>query len=187
MTEQEFKKQVWRAYDTVDIEGVANHARVIAVGFPSLSVRAAVAPGVVEWFKCDQIVAHHSATGNPDDLAIIEDLHNKLMAANKRNEDLQQILNTQQERIKELKDKADGKAEPSAVLDREINRLFLSVRAQNIITKLGIKTYGELLKFGREPLLKLRNMGVTTISVFDAEMERVGLWNQWKYNQPINV
>ena len=109
MTEQEFKKQVWRAYDTVDIEGVANHARVIAVGFPSLSVRAAVAPGVVEWFKCDQITAHHSATGNPDDLAIIEDLHNKLMAANKRNEDLQQILNTQQERIKELKDKADGK------------------------------------------------------------------------------
>ena len=111
MTEQEFKKQVWRAYDTVEIEGVADHARVIAVGFPSLSVRAAVAPGVVEWFKCDQITDHHSATGNPDDLAIIEDLHNKLMAANKRNEDLQQILNTQQERIKELKDKADGKPE----------------------------------------------------------------------------
>ena len=109
MTEQEFKKQVWRAYDTVDIEGVADHARVIAVGFPSLSVRAAVAPGVVEWFKCDQIVAHYSATGEPDDLAIIDDLHNKLMATNKRNDDLQQILNNQREHIKDLNDKLQGK------------------------------------------------------------------------------
>ena len=85
MTEQEFKRQVWRAYDTVEIEGVAKNARVINVGFPSLSVRAAIAPGVTEWFKCDQIVSHKSATGEPDDLAIIADLHNKLMAANKRN------------------------------------------------------------------------------------------------------
>ena len=122
MTEQEFKKQVWRAYDTVDIEGVANHARVIAVGFPGLSVRAAIAPGVVEWFKCDQIVAHHSATGNPDDLSIIEDLHNKLMAANKRNEDLQHILNTQQERIKDLNDKLQGKPD-----SKDLKKLRTSV------------------------------------------------------------
>lgn len=122
MTEQEFKKQVWRAYDTVDIEGVANHARVIAVGFPSLSVRAAIAPGVVEWFKYDQIVTHHSATGNPDDLSIIEDLHNKLMAANKRNEDLQHILNTQQERIKELNDKLQGKPD-----SKDLNKLRTTV------------------------------------------------------------
>ena len=122
MTEQEFKKQVWRAYDTVDIEGVANHARVIAVGFPGVSVRAAIAPGVVEWFKCDQIVAHHSATGNPDDLAIIEDLHNKLMAANKRNEDLQHILNTQQERIKGLNDKLQGKPD-----SKDLRKLRTSV------------------------------------------------------------
>lgn len=122
MTEQEFKKQVWRAYDTVDIEGVANHARVIAVGFPGVSVRAAIAPGVVEWFKCDQIVAHHSATGNPDDLAIIEDLHNKLMAANKRNDDLQQILNTQQERIKNLNDKLQGKPD-----SKDLNKLRTTV------------------------------------------------------------
>ena len=122
MTEQEFKKQVWRAYDTVDIEGVANHARVIAVGFPGTSVRAAIAPGVVEWFKCEQIVAHHSATGNPDDLAIIEDLHNKLMAANKRNDDLQQILNTQQERIKNLNDKLQGKPD-----SKDLNKLRTTV------------------------------------------------------------
>lgn len=122
MTEQEFKKQVWRAYDTVDIEGVANHARVIAVGFPSLSVRAAVAPGVVEWFKCDQITAHHSATGNPDDLTIIEDLHNKLMAANKRNEDLQNIVNVQNEKIKSLDAQLAGRPN-----DKDLTKLRKSV------------------------------------------------------------
>ena len=78
-----------------------------------------------------------------------------------------------------------GKADPSAMLDHPINRMFLGVRAQNVLTRLGINTYGELLKFGREPLLKLRNMGVTTLGEFDAEFDRVGLWNQWKYNKPI--
>ena len=43
----------------------------------------------------------------------------------------------------------------------------------------------DLLKFGREQLLKLRNVGATTISELDAEFDRVGLWNQWKYNKPI--
>ena len=100
MTEQEFKKQVWRAYDTVEIEGVTNkQARVIAVAFPSMSVRAAIAPGVVEWFKCEQIISHKSATGQPDDMAIIEDLHNKLMAANQRNENLQLIKNQLEEKL----------------------------------------------------------------------------------------
>jgi hypothetical protein len=32
---------------------------------------------------------------------------------------------------------------------------------------------------------KLRNVGATTISELDAEFDRVGLWNQWKYNKPI--
>lgn len=79
----------------------------------------------------------------------------------------------------------DGKADRAAMLDVEINRLFLGVRAQNLLTKTGCKTYGDALKFGREPMSKLRNVGVTTISELDAEFDRVGLWNQWKYNQPI--
>ena len=122
MTEQEFKKQVWRAYDTVDIDGVADHARVIAVGFPSLSVRAAVAPGVVEWFKCDQIVAHHSATGSPDDLAIIEDLQNKWLASDKRNSDLQNIVNIQNDKIKDLNAQLAGRPN-----DKDLTKLRKSV------------------------------------------------------------
>lgn len=79
----------------------------------------------------------------------------------------------------------DGRPELSAVADMPINRMFLGVRAQNILTKTGCKTYGDALKFGREPMSKLRNVGATTISELDAEFDRVGLWNQWKYNKPI--
>ena len=69
--------------------------------------------------------------------------------------------------------------------DIPINSMFLGVRAQNILMRTGCKTYGDALKFGRETMSKLRNVGVTTISELDAEFDRVGLWNQWKYNKPI--
>ena len=79
----------------------------------------------------------------------------------------------------------DGKADHAAMLDVEINRLYLTTRAQNILMKTKCKTYGDAIKFGREPMSKLRNVGATTISELDAEFDRVGLWNQWKYNKPI--
>ena len=79
----------------------------------------------------------------------------------------------------------DGMPELSAVADMPINRMFLGVRAQNILMKTGCKTYGDALKYGRENISKLRNVGATTISELDAEFDRVGLWNQWKFNKPI--
>ena len=77
--------------------------------------------------------------------------------------------------------------DPTSHMDEPINVMFLGVRAQNILTKIGCKTYGDLLKFGREKLLKVRNVGATTLCEFDAEFDRIGLWNQWKYNKPINA
>ena len=79
----------------------------------------------------------------------------------------------------------DGKPDRAAMLDVEINRLYLTTRAQNILMKTGCKTYGDAIKLGREAISKLRNVGATTISELDAEFDRVGLWNQWKYNKPI--
>ena len=79
----------------------------------------------------------------------------------------------------------DGKPDRAAMLDVEINRLYLTTRAQNILMKTKCRTYGDAIKFGREPMSKLRNVGATTISELDAEFDRVGLWNQWRYNKPI--
>lgn len=75
---------------------------------------------------------------------------------------------------------ADAKEDPDAAQDSEINRMRLSVRAQNVLTRMGIRTYRDLIKFGREPLLKVRNVGKTTIFEFDDEMDRAGLGRFWR-------
>ena len=71
------------------------------------------------------------------------------------------------------------------VLDRDVNLLFLTTRAQNLLMRSGCRTYRQILEFGREPMLKLRNVGITTINELDAEMDRVGLYDYWKYNKHI--
>ena len=81
--------------------------------------------------------------------------------------------------------KSDNKIAKEEVLDQPISRLSLSVRAQNVLTLQGLNTYRELLEFGRDKMLKLRNMGVTTVAIFDAEMNRVGLYDYWKENKPV--
>ena len=80
-----------------------------------------------------------------------------------------------------------GQEDPTSHMDEHIEMTFIGVRAQNVLTRIGCKTYGELLKFGRDKLIRTRNVGKTTILEFDTEMDRVGLWNQWKYNKPINA
>ena len=72
-----------------------------------------------------------------------------------------------------------------AILDMEINRLFLSSRALNILYGLSCKTYRDVLAYGREALKNRRNVGIATIGEIDAEMERVGLLQYWKYNKQI--
>lgn len=72
-----------------------------------------------------------------------------------------------------------------AILDTEINRMFLSSRALNILYGIGCKTYRDVLAYGREALKNRRNVGIATIGETDAEMERVGLLHYWKYKKPI--
>jgi len=104
MTEQEFLRQVWRPYDTVTIDGMTG--RVTSVCFSTRSVKASLSKDVHDWFKYDLIDEHQSIKGLPDDDAIIEDLHNKLMAANKRIEEQQAIIEKQNEKL--AKDPMDG-------------------------------------------------------------------------------
>ena len=106
MTEQEFMRQVWRPYDSVEVDG-GMKGRVTSVCFPTRSVKVSINKEVHEWFKCEMIVAHSSAAGQTDDVAIIEDLHNKLMASNERNNNLQSIVNIQNEKIAKLQEAAN--------------------------------------------------------------------------------
>ena len=79
MTEQEFQRQVWRMYDQITTaDGVKG--KVLQVAFNTKSVRAYIS-GAPEWVKCDLIETHTTGKGgDADDAAIIEDLHNKVVA-----------------------------------------------------------------------------------------------------------
>ena len=75
MTEQEFVRQVWRAFDTVEIEGGIK-SKVLNVCFTTHSVRIRLANGVPDWVRCELIIKHTSGTAETEDAGIIEDLHN---------------------------------------------------------------------------------------------------------------
>ena len=78
MTEQEFQRQVWRAYDQITTaDGVKG--KVLNVCFTTKSVRAFIS-GAPEWVKCDLIETHTTGKGgDADDAAIIEELHNRVI------------------------------------------------------------------------------------------------------------
>ena len=78
MTEQEFIRQVWRPYDKITTaEGVPG--KVLGVSFTTKSVRAFIS-GAPEWVKCELIETHTTGKGaDGDDVAIIEELHNKVL------------------------------------------------------------------------------------------------------------
>lgn len=75
---------------------------------------------------------------------------------------------------------ADATEDPDAAQDSEINRLRLGVRAQNVLTRLGIKTYRDLIRYGRESMLKARGVGKTTVFEFDDEMDRANMSKFWR-------
>ena len=78
MTEQEFQRQVWRQYDQITTaDGVKG--KVIQVAFNTKCVRAYIS-GSPEWIKCELIETHTTGKGaDGDDVAIIEELHNKVL------------------------------------------------------------------------------------------------------------
>lgn len=78
MTEQEFLRQVWRPYDRITTaDGVPG--KVLQVAFNTKCVRAYIS-GAPEWIGCDLIDTHITGKGaDGDDVAIIEELHNKVL------------------------------------------------------------------------------------------------------------
>ena len=78
MTEQDFQRQVWRPYDKITTaDGVPG--KVLGVSFTTKSVRAFIS-GAPEWVSCTLIETHTTGKGGDgDDVAIIEELHNKVL------------------------------------------------------------------------------------------------------------
>ena len=71
-------KQVWRPYDKITTaDGVPG--KVLGVSFSTKSVRAFIS-GAPEWVSCTLIETHTTGKGGDgDDVAIIEELHNKVL------------------------------------------------------------------------------------------------------------
>ena len=78
MTAQDFLRQVWRPYDKITTaDGVPG--KVLGVSFTTKSVRAFIS-GAPEWVSCTLIETHTTGKGaDGDDVAIIEELHNKVL------------------------------------------------------------------------------------------------------------
>ena len=78
MTEHDFLRQVWRPYDKITTaDGVPG--KVLGVSFTTKSVRAFIS-GAPEWVSCTLIETHTTGKGaDGDDVAIIEELHNKVL------------------------------------------------------------------------------------------------------------
>ena len=78
MTEQDFLRQVWRPYDKITTaDGVPG--KVLGVSFTTKSVRAFIS-GAPEWVSCTLIETHTTGKGaDGDDVAIIDELHNKVL------------------------------------------------------------------------------------------------------------
>ena len=117
MTEKDFLKQVWRAYDTVELENGIK-GRVMNICFSTRSVRVVMPDGNPEWFRFNFVKGHISVASEPDDMAIIENLHNKLMDADNK-------INWLQEEKKRLEEKlSDNHIEK---IKKNLNELLMVI------------------------------------------------------------
>ena len=79
MTEQEFDSQVWRRFDVVTTD-TGIETTVMNVCFSTRSVRIYIKDAPPEWLPFKRIEKHTTRKGgDADDLAVIEELHNRIM------------------------------------------------------------------------------------------------------------
>lgn len=79
MTEQEFDQQVWRRFDNVTTD-TGIETTIMNVCFTTRSVRIYVKNAPPEWLPCKRIETHTTRKGgDADDMAIIEELHNRIL------------------------------------------------------------------------------------------------------------
>lgn len=149
MTEKEFITHVWRPYDVVSIEGIADRLRVINVCFNTRSVRVKMpGDGMAEWFHCELILSHTTQRGEAaDDAAIIEELNNLILKADdiiiglrNENKQLQEKLsggnNYEADILRCLNMIKEGLTEKKKKIEKVENGLL---EIQNIIRRLNME------------------------------------------------
>ena len=147
MTEQEFDSQVWRRFDLVTTD-TGIETTVMNVCFSTRSVRIYIKDAPPEWMPFKRIEKHTTRKGgDADDLAVIEELHNRIMKQDDeivrlKNEkaalvekisknylgDLLRAVNLMQQGLREKKHKMDqidsGLRQIQAVLDNMKDKDF---------------------------------------------------------------
>ena len=90
MTEQEFDSQVWRRFDLVTTD-TEIETTVMNVCFSTRSVRIYIKDAPPEWLPYKRIVKHTTRKGgDADDMALIEELHNRIIKQSDEIERLKQ-------------------------------------------------------------------------------------------------
>ena len=90
MTEQEFDSQVWRRFDLVTTD-TGIETTVMNVCFSTRSVRIYIKDAPPEWLPYKRIVKHTTRKGgDADDMALIEELHNRVIKQSDEIERLKQ-------------------------------------------------------------------------------------------------
>ena len=91
MTDLEFDQQIWRKHDRVMIRLRPDEApfeqRVCSVSFWTRSVQVKMPIGGKDWIPFGCIIGHTTTGSSTEDCEIIENLHDKLMEAEKKLEE----------------------------------------------------------------------------------------------------
>ena len=90
MTEQEFDSQVWRRFDVVTTD-TGIETTVMNICFSTRSVRIFVKNAPPEWLPAKRIEKHTTRKGgDADDMALIEELHNRII---KQSDEIERLKN----------------------------------------------------------------------------------------------
>jgi hypothetical protein len=90
MTEQEFDSQVWRRFDLVTTD-TEIETTVMNVCFSTRSVRIYIKDAPPAWLPFKRIVKHTTRKGgDADDMALIEELHNRVI---KQSDEIERLKN----------------------------------------------------------------------------------------------
>lgn len=150
MTEQDFFRQIWRAYDRVTFDDSIK-ARVINVCFPTRSVKVSMPDGTQDWVRCERIDKHTSQTGAAsDEDKVVENMFKELTAADEKIKRQSEEIGRLRETVTKLQESKENRI---VNLLTELRRGVMMVKEGLTIKKskleqveMGIKNVEEIVE-----------------------------------------